>query len=74
MLGATGTQVEQKLDQAWELLGRDGPQDHVQQLGAILTPDTLKLCSAVCYTEAGQARWPPTCSSSTCHRTISALS
>ena len=56
MLGATGEEVEEKLGHAWDLLGRNRPDEDARRLGAVLTPDTLTLRTAACYTEAGQGK------------------
>jgi hypothetical protein len=56
ILGATTTQVEQTLGHAWDLLAQDEPGEDAQRLGAVLTPVTLTLRAAVCYTESGQGK------------------
>jgi transcriptional regulator with XRE-family HTH domain len=55
MLGSPRDDVERQLDRAWNLLDQAQPatgDGHL--LGAVLTGGTLRLRSAVCYTEAGQ--------------------
>jgi transcriptional regulator with XRE-family HTH domain/tetratricopeptide (TPR) repeat protein len=55
MLGSPRDDVERQLDRAWSLLGQAEPADDDSQLlGAVLAEGTLRLRSAVCYTEAGQ--------------------
>lgn len=56
MLGATGVEVEQRLGHAWDLLAQDEPGGDARRLGAVLTPDTLTLRAAVCYTESGEGQ------------------
>lgn len=56
MFGATGTEVEQRLGHAWDLLAQDDPGGDARRLGAVLTADTLTLRAAVCYTESGHGK------------------
>jgi transcriptional regulator with XRE-family HTH domain len=57
MLGEPLDAVERKLDDAWQLLSEAVPDDEGSQLlGATFTDGTLRLRSAVCYTEAGRTQ------------------
>ncbi len=57
MLGGPLDAVERKLDDAWRLLSQAVPDDEGSQLlGATFTDDTLRLRSAVCYTQAGRTQ------------------
>jgi hypothetical protein len=55
MLGSPLDDVQRHLDDAWDRLGQAVPDDEGSHLlGATFTDNTLRLRSAVCYTEAGQ--------------------
>ncbi|MDQ1250656.1 MAG: hypothetical protein QG597_5035 [Actinomycetota bacterium] len=54
MRGSPRDDVERQLDRAWSLLGQAESANDDQLLGAVLAEGTLRLRSAVCYTEAGQ--------------------
>jgi hypothetical protein len=55
MLGSPLDDVQRHLDDAWTRLGQAAPDDEGSHLlGATFTDNTLRLRSAVCYTEARQ--------------------
>lgn len=56
LLGRPTADVDATLRHAWELLEQQPSGTGAEDLGAVLTADTLVLRSAVCWTEAGEGR------------------